>query len=203
MSARTRAVAAALLTLTLGACSDARPQPEGPAETVPTPSTAPSSAASSTTANPSEAPSAAEPTPDVAPATGEVIKVKNLRVNAPKGWFVSDPLGMQHAASPPELGTILTVFRFPNSELFTIDELADDERRFELGPGAKRLDDLELDGQQVYHLTGQLNPGEHTERFGTIVDDERVSIEFGFANGEPKAVRERLMRSVLATARIG
>ena len=203
------AAAATALALFLTGCSssgdalsDGPDSPEGTSES-PATSEAPTEAPSETpSGSPDESPAEVETTTGVAPATGKVIKVENLRVNAPQGWFVSDPLGMQQAASPPELGTMLTVFRFPNSELFTIDELADEEVS-DMGKGGKRLDDVELDGQQVYHLTGQPSPGEHAERFGTIVNDERVSIDFGFANGESKAVRKKIIQSVLVTARIG
>lgn len=192
-------VAAAVLTLLLSGCSDPG-ESSGGGSPAPDTSETTSPAASE---SPEEATPEAEPTPEVAPATGKVIRVKGLRVTTPEGWIVTDPLPIQQAAAPTDaVGTMISVYRFPNSGLYTVDELGSYEVR-DMGARGRRLDDVEVDGQPVYHLTGTIRPGVHAERFGTIVDDERVSVQFEFGAGEGRAERDEVIQSVLATARLG
>ena len=151
-------------------------------------------------------PSETEPTetkPAVEPATGPVIGVKGLEVRAP------ERLDHHGAARHPAvrrtagvIGSMISVFRFPNSGLFTVDELGDEEVS-DLGARSRRRDDVELDGEQFYHLTGTLEPGLYAERFGTIVGDDRLSVEFEFGNGQGRAERDEIIASVLATVQVG
>ena len=83
------------------ALSDGPDGPEGTSES-PSTSEGPTESPSETpSGSPDESPAEVESTAGVAPATGKVIKVENLRVNAPQGWFVSDPLGMQQRGLSP------------------------------------------------------------------------------------------------------
>lgn len=191
---RTRAWApVVLLVLALVGCGG-ESEPESAPEVSASASESPSSA------SPTEAESAS---PTVAPATGKVIKVEGLKVRTPQGWNTNIPLALQQAAFPKGLiGTIMRVYHFPNSGLFTIDELAESEVA-EYGSKGRRLEDLELDGQPVYHLAGNPDPGVYAERFGTIVDDARVFLEFQFANDEDRSTRDEIIQSVLATVQLG
>lgn len=191
---RTRASApVVLLVLALVGCGVGS-EPESAPNDVPT-----SASEGASSASPTEAESAS---PTVAPATGKVIKVEGLKVRTPQGWNTNIPLALQQAAFPKGLiATFMRVYRFPNSGLFTIDELAQSELA-EYGSKGRRLEDLELDGEQVYHLRG--NPrGVYAERFGTIVDDARVFLEFQFANDEDRSTRDEIIQSVLATVQLG
>ena len=139
-------------------------------------------------------------TPAVAPATGPVIAVRGLRANAPEGWEAKRPYAVMSAAVPMgAIGTAVYVYRFPNSGL-SFDVLVESSRKqsgwkFKL----KRLDDVELDGQLAFHLAGKVNPGEHIEEFGAIVNEDRLSVNFEFVNGEDKSYRDEVIASVLAT----
>ncbi len=154
--------------------------------------------------SPSEPADPTETTPTVAPATGKVIKVRGLSVRVPEGWTPNIRLTIQQGAFPTDrIGTIMRVFRFPNSDLFTIDELADEEVG-SFGPRGKRVDDLFMDGQKIYHLVGNPHRGSHTERFGTIIaNGDQVFVEFEFGNGETRTERDEIIQSVLATAQFG
>lgn len=140
-------------------------------------------------------------TPSVAPATGPEIAVRGLRVNAPQGWEAKRPYAVMAAAVPGGvIGTTVYVFRFPNSGLVTMDGLGRASQResgwkFKL----RRLDDLDLDGQPAFHLAGNVNPGQYIEKFGAIVNDDRLTLTFEFGNGEDKAYRDEIIGSVLAT----
>lgn len=189
------ATGAAGLVLVLAGCGSGPEGGDGPADTEASQSpTAPGS--SSPTGEP-------EPTPTVAPATGRVLKVKGMRVHAPEGWETTLRAAVGHGSFPPgQLGTTAGVTRFPNSGLFTIEEIADEEVA-DMGRGGKRLDDLEIDGTQVYHLVGTDERGVEVERFGTIAADQRVALEFTFANGESRAEKDEIIESMLATMQLG
>lgn len=164
--------------------------------------TPPESTSAEPTATTSESPTEAESSPTIEPATGKVIKVEEIRARVPEGWITSIRLPIQQGAFPSGvLYTFIRVFHFPNSGLFTIDELGDVERKT-FGSKGKRLDDLVIDGQQVYHLTGNPDRG-HAERFGSIVNDAQVFIEFQFGAGQGRAARDEIIQSVLATVQFG
>lgn len=159
------------------------------------------SAAPSVTESTTQTPTETASTPTVAPATGPQIAVRGLRANAPEGWEAKRPYAVMSAAVPVgAIGTTVYVFRFPNSGLLTLDGLA----KASWGQTAwksrmKRLADVELDGQPAFHLAGNVNPGEYLERFGAILNDDRLTLTFEFENGEDKATRDELIASVLAT----
>jgi hypothetical protein len=190
------AAAAAVLTLLLASCSDSD-EPSG---------AAPDAGASESPESPEEQPTETGPTettPAVEPATGPAIGVKGLEVRAPADWITTEPLAIQQSAGPPDvIGSMISVFRFPNSGLFTVDELGDEEVS-DMGARSRRRDDVELDGEQFYHLTGTLEPGLYAERFGTIVGDDRLSVQFEFGNGQGRAERDEIIQSVLATVQVG
>jgi hypothetical protein len=194
------AVVAVLLTFVLAACGATSDDGTGDASQAPDTS---ESSSPTTSESPSETPTETESTPEVAPATGPMIKVKGMRVNAPKGWLTSISVAAGQSAFPRGvIGTLVGLHLFPNSQLFTVEELAVEELGY-IGARRKRLDDLLIDGFQVYHLQGSPEPGVEVERFGTIVKDGRVAIEFRFANRESRAERDEIIQSVLATVRLG
>ena len=118
-----------------------------------------------------------------------------MRVNAPEGWETTMRVAVGHGSFPPgQVGTTAGVTRFPNSGLFTIEEIADEEVA-DLGRGGKRLDDLEIDGTQVYHLVWTDEKGVDVERFATIAAASASPLVFTFANGESRAERTRSSRA--------
>jgi hypothetical protein len=194
------AVVVVVLTFVLAACGPDSDGRSGEGDGAP--DTAESSS-SATSESPSEAltetPTESASTPEVAPATGPAIKVKGLRVNAPNGWLASISVAAGQSAYPRGVtGTLVGLHLFPNSELLTVEELAVEELGY-IGAGRKRLDDLLIDGYQVYHLQASPEPGVKLERFGTIVNDGRVAILFRFGNRESRAERDEIIQSVLAT----
>ncbi len=102
-------------------------------------------------------PSEAPETPEVAPATGRVLKVKGMRVNAPEGLGDDAASGGRSRFLQPAgtAGHASARCRrssgSPTRGSSPIEEIADEEAA-DMGRGGKRLDDLEIDGTQVYHL---------------------------------------------------
>ncbi|WP_156887135.1 hypothetical protein [Nocardioides sp. CF8] len=184
------------LALALAGCASDR------GETAPDPQTAPTTSGSAAeTQTATESPTEVSTTAAVDPATGPRLAVRGLSVNAPAGWRATRPYAVMASAVPPgATETIASVYRFPNSGLFTVDELGDSYRsqgraKFKL----KRLEDVELDGQTSFHVAGKANPGEYFETFGSIVNDDHLLIFFEFHDGEDKATRDEIIASVLAT----
>ena len=194
MTSRIRTVLPALaLALTLSGCGSG-----GEATTDPT--QAPSASTSESAAT-TESPSESTETPTVAPATGPRIAVRGLRARVPAGWEQKRPYAVMSAAVPlGQIGTTAYVFRFPNSGLLTLDTFAETTRsqpswKFKL----KRLDDVVLDDQPAFHLAGKVNPGEYIEKFGSLLNDDRLHVSFEFRNDEDQATRDEIIDSVLAT----
>ncbi|UUZ57913.1 hypothetical protein [Nocardioides sp. B-3] len=153
----------------------------------------------------SQTPVETETTQAVAPAAGPRLSVKGLSVNAPEGWEAKAAYSVMAAAVPKGLiGTTVYVFRFPNSGLVDSDQLARASRR-ETGwkSALERLDDVELDGQPAFHPAGNVNPGEYIEKFGAIVNDDRLTVTFEFRNNESDEVKDQIIASVPATAEYG
>lgn len=196
------AVVAVVLTLVLVGCgADSAVGPEdGARDGAQAPDT---SESSSPATSQSPTPAETESSPGVAPATGPVLKVAGLRVNAPRGWDTTIRVNAGHGAFPRGiLATMMTLNLFPNSSIFTIEELAEADLGY-MGARKKRLDDLTIDDHQFFHLRGSTEPGVETDRFGSIVNDKRVSIVFRFLSRKSRDERDALIQSVLATARVG
>ncbi|WP_198016941.1 hypothetical protein [Nocardioides sp. CF8] len=192
MTSARLALASLMCVAGLAACGGDDDAGADPAD----PSTTSTESTEASTQSASESPS-----PSVAPATGPRIAVRGVRANAPEGWVATPAYAVMSGAAPRDaIGTTVYVFRFPNSGQLTLDGLGEESRRsggwkFPL----KRLDDLELDGQPAFHVAGKSNPGEHVERFGAILNDDRLTVTFEFLNGEDKATRDEIIASVLAT----
>lgn len=157
-------------------------------------------AATATNPEPVEAPAST-----VAPATGPVFKIKGIKVHAPQYWATLPGSPMQAAAFPKcVVGTTVVLFRFPNSGLLDLDEFAVASSK-ESGwtKRATRLTNVEIDGQQAFHVAGKVKPGAYVEVFGMLINDERVTVDFEFNNGESKAFRDDVIQSVLASAQTG
>lgn len=199
------AAAATALALVLTGCSSSGDAlsdgPDGPEGTSESSSPSESPPESSTETAPTSEPTSLRP--EIVPATGPVLRVKGMQVNAPKGWETTLRAAVGHGAFPSgQLGTTAGVVRFPNSGLFTIEEIADEEVP-DMGKGGERLDDRFIDGLQVYHLVGSPKAGVDMERFGTIALDQRVALVFTFANQETRAEKDAIIQPVLATMQLG
>jgi hypothetical protein len=182
-----------LVTLVLAGCTSS---PDSTSGSDPDQSSPEASASTSVQETPDE-----EPTPTIPPATGETIKVKGMKVNLPAGW-VAGRLGVIEAYGRPrsEVGSGLTLFRFPQLLVESLDEQArDNASRSDWDNKLKRLEDVTVDGQIVTHLSGKTRPGEYVDLFSTLLDREQLELEFNFGNGESKAVREEIVQSVLAS----
>jgi len=92
------AVVAVVLSVVLVGCAAGSGDENREGAEAPDPS---KSSAPVTSESPTDTPTETESTPDVAPATGPVLKVAGLRVNAPKGWLTTIRVNAGHGAYPP------------------------------------------------------------------------------------------------------
>ncbi len=185
---------AVALTLALTGCGSSGDGTPGSSD--PTTPTAPSA---STTPEP------AEPSETVAPANGPVMKIKGIKAHAPSYWVTLPGSPMQAFAVPGcVVGTSLMLFRFPNSGLLTLDELAVmSSKDRDWKKRAERLMNVTIDGQPAFHVAGEVKPGLQVEVFGMLIDDERVTVSFEFANNESQSYRNEVVQRVLASAQTG
>ena len=107
----------------------------------------------------------------------------------------------QAAYETGKFKTVMNVYRFPIGD-FTLDEQARADVK-QMGPRARRLDDVEIDGTPCYHVVDQPERGVHLERFGTMQGIFHLFWEVRFSNGEGRAERDEVIQSVLATMELG
>ena len=180
-----------LVALVMSGCSSSQDSTSGGSD--------PGQAATTT---PVEEPTG-EPTPTVAPAAGETIKVKGMSANLPAEWVAGTASAIQASGYPrTDAGSIMTLFRFPQLLVESLDEQArDNATRSDWDNTLKRQDDVTVDGQVVSHLSGTVRPGEYVDLFATLLDRQQFELEFSFGNGESRAERDEIVQSVLASWR--
>lgn len=174
--------------------------PDSTSEPDPDQASAGASASTSTQEIPVEEP-VSEPTPTVAPATGETIRVKGMQANVPADWVAGSASAIQASGYPrTDAGSILTLFRFPQGPVESLDELTrDNATRSDWDNTLKRQDDVTIDEQVVTHLSGKATPGEYVDLFSTLLNRQQLELQFNFGNGESKAERDEIIQSVLAS----
>lgn len=163
----------------------------------------PTSAESSS--SPEESATQSGSTDAVAAAAGPLLRIEGVRLQAPVVWsMVPDRFAVRQAAYPPFTRSYVSVYRFPNLGQFTLEELGDASLEDkDWAPRARRLEDVVIDDQPVYHLAGARKDGSYREDFGTILDDTELKVSFQFAEDEPPAYREDVIASVLETVDFG
>jgi hypothetical protein len=162
----------------------------------------PSGSGTTTSAPNSTDPSASESTTGVELASGITLTLAHSSVQAPEGWKRSpDIVGTMVGASDTEthsqmsLGEIDAFGQTPDP-----DALAD--TAIAAGPyptKPKKQPTTELDGVEVYHLAGQVQPRNYLEEFGAVVDDRIVTLTFQFSPQYSPEQRQEIVDSVTAT----
>ena len=190
---RIAASAALAAVLLLGtACDSDDPEAE--------PSPEPSSSTAATSPSPTD-----EPTSTVAPATGPALNLPRATAQVPKGWHLTPRIVPEQAdAGNDEYSfssiSLAQIDSFDTST--SADQLADqwiDSNIYPQDP--KKLPLTELDGKEVYHLAGQVQPHLYLEEFGTQTEGKLVSIAFLFSPVVTPEERQDIIGSTLATFR--
>ena len=182
----TETIAAAALVLALGGC--------GSDDTDAEPTATPSA-----TASPS---SSTEPSPSstVTPATGPLLEVPGVQMNAPAGWKQSDDIvTFSTTANPP---TGIGAARLGSLELPGPATPLDESARLalrDIGGEVKRLPDVEVAGEQFYQLAGLESSRRYTVSLGTVARGYDVVIDFDFNTEMSAAERDRLVSESLST----
>lgn len=188
------AIAAVLLAGT--ACGD------GDASADPSPEPTSSSATSSPTAT--DEPTA-DPTSTVEPATGPALNLPQATARVPKGWYLTPRIVPEQADAGNDKYSFSSISLAQIDSFNTstsADELADQWLEVNMYPkDPKKLPPTELDGKEVYHLAGQVQPHLYLEEFGTQQNGKLVSIAFLFSPVATPEERQEIIDSTLATFR--
>jgi hypothetical protein len=124
-------------------------------------------------------------------------------VRVPQGWFLTPRIVPQQAdAGSHEYGassiSLAQITSYDAS--LTADQLADQWFEASFYPrDPKKLPLTELDGKEVYHLAGKVQPLLYYEEFGTQVNGKLVSIAFQFTPAVSQEDRQEIIDSTLAT----
>ena len=159
-----------------------------------------------TSASPSPTESAEPSEPAVEPADGPRVEVGTLVLRAPKGYTMRRSQGVGGflevdlvTASGPGFER-LTFGSFQGHRPHSLDELVKDSAEdVDWTRRPQRLDDVEVDGVMMYHLSGPSGVGYTDEEFGAEVGNLIFRIVISTEGG--KAERQELADSILATAR--
>lgn len=196
---KTAATAAALAAvLLLGtACGSDDPSAD------PTPE--PTSSSTTGSATPSPSPSD-DPTSTVAPATGPLLKIAQATARVPDDWFIDLPRIVPEQVDAGSKNYSYSVITLTQIDSFntsaTADELGD--QWLEVSPYPKvpkKLPTIELDGKDVYHIAGQVQPHLYLEAFGSQQNGKLVEISFSFSPVATPEERQEIIDSTLATFR--
>lgn len=164
------------------------------------PDAEPSGAATSASPTPTESEEPTEPT--VEPATGAEVELGSLTLTFPEGFEPSEASAMGGevvTASGPGGTARLAFVAAKSFNTQTPDEAVE----IAIATGLwtrkpRRLDDVEVDGVVMYHLSGPAGMGFTDVQFGAESGGYDVSFTVG-ASGSP-AERQELIDSILATA---
>lgn len=199
MGLRSTTAALALSGLLLAGCGDDGAAPEDPG-----PSPAPGSASTgSADAGPTGPTGASVP-----PADGVRLELPAISVHAVAGWEVD---AMQtdssvSATSTDQLGNSVSLSQVPDPAdgrlgLRRAAELSIDAALWLQRP--RILEPVELDGVEVYHVSGRVSTAQLVEEFGATVDGQGVSVQILLHDQVPAKERREIVRSILATVEIG
>lgn len=191
-STRLTAGAAVATLLLLGAgCSGDDDPGAGPTD--------PASTSASSGA-PTDAPTD-DPTASVEPATGPLLKIKGVQMNAPQGWRQTTDIVTFHTQAAPASG--IGAARLNALPFFGDAPSLDRQVRISLKAEEeiqpKRQPDIEIGGSDFYHLAGPISDAIYYERFGTTDRGYQVTISFEFDRDLPEAQRQRLVEASLAS----
>ncbi|GAB6986767.1 hypothetical protein [Nocardioides pyridinolyticus] len=175
-------VAATLLLAGCGDGDDPEAVPTG------TPTDATTSAAAD--------PSASEPA--VEPASGFLIDLDRIRMNAPEGWKKNDPLStFLLQAYDPDSYSHVSLSDLPGQDEPSLEGLA--QYTLDIRKRSKQLDPVEIAGVEWYHVAGPNDPYTRFEQFGTSHNDSLAVIEFLLDRDTPAQEQQQIIDSVLAS----
>jgi hypothetical protein len=189
---RAYAAALAALALVLAGCGD-----DG------TPEAAPSGSASGTTATSSPSKS---PSPSTVPAAGAQMKGASYTAHAPEGWKVeardSALSGLALASKSKKDGSLVGMISIADGPAFVEDTNAQLARELvrssEFQRAPKILEDLRIDGVDVYQVAGKVDEFDYTIQLGTIFKENLVEVRIESYQLSPQEMRE-ILDSVLAS----
>jgi hypothetical protein len=139
------------------------------------------------------------------PARGPRLKIPGASLRVPVYWDPTTLPTTTFDLAIPSGGfeSVLVVSTEPRGAVSGLDQQARQSMRA-LGwrGSANRLDDTEIDGRPAVHVAGRVTPDLYTERFVMLVDGQRITVTFDFADDESRAYRNEVVASVVPTIRI-
>lgn len=197
-------VLAAVLLVTVSACSDDAPPDPEPSSDGSSGSQEPTSPGA-TTSSPTEPAS-----PSVTPAAGLTVRQGHLSVRAPEGWSKAAEPGMggfSELVVDDVLQSKLFVAELPDLSGGAPVSL-DEQARAAIRSGAfvqdpEIVDPVELGGVEWYHLSGPIDSAQYQDSFGTVAEGFQFTLTLTTGIGIlTEAEREELLASILATVEL-
>ena len=198
LRSRTTAVSAAVLLLLASTGCNGGSEPEAG----PTASASGPSESSSPSASTSESPSD-EPTPSatVAKATGPLMKLDGIQMNAPAGWKqLPDIVRFATESNPPSgIGAArIGSLEFPGDG-GTLDSQAKVAGKSSTAGKTKRQPDVEIAGVPFFHFAGEIGDYRYYEEFGAISHGYQVTISFDLDPQLSTAEKRKIVDESVAT----
>ncbi|MGI8523087.1 MAG: hypothetical protein ACR2K3_07225 [Nocardioides sp.] len=162
--------------------------------------TGPTSGSTSTPPSGASSPSGpTSSTSSVAAATGRKIDVEGFSIRVPKGFdrelaALARIKAISNSRTSDHIGVayITSIGPVPLSQAVRIAK-----RNTIGGDNLKRLSNVEVAGQEFYHLAGKTDSRTVDEQFGAIVDGALCSVRFDLTS--PPAARKQIIASTMAS----
>jgi hypothetical protein len=136
----------------------------------------------------------------VDPATGDRLEQPSATMNAPDGFVhLPDLMDFQDSAAPRGNTSVVNLSEDPGWRDATLDEAATTSRRTKSFTPPRRMPDVELGGEPAYHLSGKVNSFNAFDEYGAVRGSRLVTVSFELETSIPKARREQMIASALAT----
>ncbi|MFN8195427.1 MAG: hypothetical protein U0R80_14225 [Nocardioidaceae bacterium] len=134
---------------------------------------------------------------DPVPADGPLVLLPDFELNVPRGFEVDAGIKIAISASDPTTHYGIVVGHIPGALQRPLGAQVAQSRELNpwQEPRPRRLPDVTLAGARWYHLSGRMAGFDHTDEFGTWLDDTQVRLIFS-AQGPQQ---DDLIASVLAS----
>ena len=186
-----------------GAPATSSPSVDDPTET----STSPSTEAPAPT--PSETGGPESSYAGVEPAAGELVELDGFSLRVPESYELDEPGSPVtfDASRRDDISGIDYIggFATPNyGQQDSLSKLLRDHNRTDITYSRNPVTrgPVVVDGVRMYHASGMINPFVWGEAFGTGFTDFDVDITFTFSKRVPKAEREEVVDSVMASLKL-
>jgi hypothetical protein len=162
---------------------------------------------SSSSSSPTGAPVSETADPSVTPASGLLIRIRDVSLNAPDGWTrLSDLFSkLAKGAGDPHGRSMVGLYSVPafNPDA-TVDQLATAVEQTSHYVGSASVHEpVDVNGVECFHVSGRYRDGQVQHQYGVNRGDYQITVKFDFDPQLTEDEQRDVMDSVLASVTWG